>query len=80
MRRVTLEQINSALGVTLSVEMVTTTLNVAQCDDQGRFSSNSGLWDAADYPAIRDRLINHLMYRVGNEVAAPPADFIRNFF
>lgn len=80
MRRVTLDEINSTIGVTLTVEMVTTTLNVAQCDEQGRFSSDSGLWDAEDFFAIKSRLINWLMYRAPERMPEPTESFIAGFF
>jgi hypothetical protein len=80
MRRVTLDEINSALGVTLTAEMISTTLNVAQCDDQGRFSSDSGMWDADDFLAIKHRLIQYLDYRTPDAMPQPPQSFIAGFF
>ncbi len=80
MRLVTLADINAALGVTLTAEFVTTTLNVAQCDAQGRFSSDSGQWDADDYKVLKHRLIQWLDYRTPDKLAPPPAAFAFNFF
>lgn len=80
MRRVTLAEINAAFGVTLTAEFVTTTLNVAQCDAQGRFSSDSGLWDANDFLALKHRLIQYLDYSTPDKLPEPAASFTANFF
>ena len=80
MRRVTLDEINSVLGVTLTAEFVATTLNVAQCDEQGRFSSDSGMWDANDYLALKHRLIQYLDYRTPDKMPEPASSFIAGFF
>jgi hypothetical protein len=62
-RLVTLAQINEALGITLSASFLTDVLNVAQCDESGRWSADSGTWDANDYDAIVHRLGNQIWYR-----------------
>lgn len=81
MRRVALAEINSTLGVTLSVEFVTTTLNVAMCDEQGCYSANSGMWDSRDFTALKHRLIQYLDYCTPDALPdLDPQAFVAAFF
>lgn len=73
MTKVSLDDINSALGITLTAELITSTLNVACCDA-------SGLWDDADFQAIKHRLVNHLLYRTPQSAKAPSFDFFTASF
>jgi len=82
MRRVTLGEINSTLGVTLDAELISKTLNVQQCDERGMQSDDSGMWSAADFWTIKARLANYLLYGAPDKIAEPFSfDFsLDNFF